>query len=372
MRGLFLLLVVVFVSCKATPSSPELQPLPPPPPLETLDAPVREQFQNRYDFVVQLRQNEKSSAESLGWAFGELGQLYHAYQHFDEARSCYQNARLLDPREFRWPYYLGHVERIQGDLAASDAAFESALAMRPDDVALIVWMAENDLDSQRFDAAATRFEAAIERDPGCVRAFLGRGRVEVERGDDALAILYLEAALAEQEDASAVHYALGRAYRGLGEDEKARAFLQRTPRTNVERIPMRFDDPLLQAVSDLRRSAQYHVRLGQRALFQERYEAAIREFEQALAVDSERSDARYNLAAALLQLGRREAARAELEVLAAKAPDHVLGRLLRARMLAADGDLDAARAEIEAGLAVRPDDQRLHRLRAQIERVAQH
>ena len=333
------------------PVRPELSPAPGLPDLEDLDTPVRRQLSARHDFVERRLRDERTSPAGLAWAFGQLGRTYHAYMLLEPARTCYRNARALDPDDFSWAYLLGHVERTLGQLDVSTAVLEEARSLRPGYVPTLVWLGENDLDQNRTESAEARFQEALRRDPGCIKAALGLARVALREGDARQALSYLEPAFAAEPEAHEIHQALGLAYRQLGDVDRARSLLESVPPAAISRISISFKDPLLQDVSELRRSAQYHARLGMRAVARERFRAAVSEFEQALAVDPDRADARYNLAAAHLKLGQRRRSREQLEELIERDPEHAPANVLLARILTSEGQVLEAERHLRRALA---------------------
>ena len=56
----------------------------------------------------------------------------HASEYFDAAEPAYLNAQRLMPREPRWPYFLAHLHRAEGDTARSIAAFRRVLEIAPE------------------------------------------------------------------------------------------------------------------------------------------------------------------------------------------------------------------------------------------------
>ena len=86
------------------------------------------------------------SAADRADAYGELGKIPMAADHRDAAEPCLLNAQTLAPQDFRWPYYLAHLYRENGDLAKATPAFERALQIRPDDVDALVWLGNFELD----------------------------------------------------------------------------------------------------------------------------------------------------------------------------------------------------------------------------------
>ncbi|MEM7584675.1 MAG: tetratricopeptide repeat protein [Acidobacteriota bacterium] len=359
-RKALAVLALGYLACAPTePQAVELLPLPPLD-LSGVDEATADSLQQRHDFVVRLQSGENPRPQGLAWAFGQLGKAYLAYLDFEPARACLANAHRLEPEEFRWPYLLGYLERIEGDFAASRAHFEAVLELRPDHYPTFAWLAENALDQQDLVAAEARFQRVLELQPEHVKARAGLGRIALERKEYARALDHLEAARTLQLQATEIHYALALAHRGLGQQERARSYFNRVPAKDDARIPIEPDDPLIQEISDLRQGSQTFVRFGRRALARGLLPAALGYFEQALEVDPDRADARYNLAATQLRLGRRPAARATLGELIDRSPDYVQARVLIARMLISENAFEVAEEHLRIALTLDPEAERAH------------
>ena len=335
-----------------------LLPLPPLPDLASLDPSPRQQLRERHAATASLLRAADVPPSSLGRAYGKLGEIFHAYMDLESARTCYLNARTQSPAVFRWAYLLGHVERTLGNYTAATGIFEQALSLRPRDVPTLVWLGEIELEQHRLQRARGRFHQALDVDPRCYRALVGRAQVAIESADYARAVEDLEKALAAQPRASRIHYALGLAYRSLGETQRARTHLQQA--ISPASIPIAFEDPLMEEVGDLRSSVQVYIRRGMMAAGRGRFDAAVREFELAVAANPDRPYARYNLASALLRLGRRREAQAHLDELMERNPDYALSRVLLARVLAGDGDYARAEEHLRRALELDPDSERGH------------
>ena len=83
----------------------------PRPDLSRVEDDVRRALEHaRQELNAQLAHalgDRRSAAE----AFGNTGLLYQAHLMLAEAAACYRNAALLDPENYRWPYYLGYLEQ---------------------------------------------------------------------------------------------------------------------------------------------------------------------------------------------------------------------------------------------------------------------
>lgn len=339
---------------------PRLLPLPAPPALETLDPQARRQLGERQAVVEDLLQDPGAADRRLGRAFGELGKVYHAYRYMEEALVCYRDARLLDRSERAWAYYLGHTARALGETGAAEEAFRAALELRPGDVPSVVWLAETELDQGHLEAAEELFRQALAEDPRCARARLGLGRIALERQRFATAVEELEAARELQPRASEVHYALGLAYRGAGDPERAAEHFARVSTDHLRPRSVAMDDPLLAAVEALAGGAMAHEHRGLRAAARGDFQVAAVEFEQAVSLDPGRHDARHNLALALLRIGRRDEAVGELEALLEADPGHTPSRVLLAGVLAEEGSFEAAERHLRAAVEADPGSTLAH------------
>ncbi len=328
--------------------------LPPLPAVDELEEAVRQQFQERYALVERLLPVGGQNDEALSNALGNLGMVYQAYQDHASARLCYLQATTLDPKEFRWVYLLGFVERQLGNLGDSDAAFESALASRPGDLPTLVWRGENAFDQGRLAEAGERFQQALATSPACVRARYGLARVALESGNPSQALVDLERAHAAQPRASPILYALGLAHRALGDVERAATYFEKMPDSHLVRRGIAFDDPVVREVQALERGAMVHEHRGLKAAAQGRYGVAAAELREAVTLDNRRIEARHNLALALLRLGRRQEARDEIDAILERAPDFVPTHILLASLLLEEGRLDAAEQHLCRAVSLDP------------------
>ena len=143
----------------------------------------------------------------LAESYGEVGNLLFAGEYTEAAETYYLHAQALAPNDMRWPYYLGHVYRLRGDLAKSAASFERALRLQPNDVATLVWLGNVRLDQGQPDVAQPLFVQALSLQPRLVAALFGAGRAALARRDYSRAVDQLEQALAADPRATIIHYA---------------------------------------------------------------------------------------------------------------------------------------------------------------------
>src|SRR5687767_3164023 len=202
-----LIVCVLVAACgsRETPTKPaELAPIALPE-LTRVDAPVQAQIRERYEVVTKMLSAGKPPDRDLGIALGEYGMLLHAAEYHDAAEPAYRNAEALVPDDPRWPYYLAHLHRTEGDTGKAMSAFRRALTLRPDDVAALVWLGRMHLDQGQPGEAEPLFAKALAVAPGVVAAQVGLGHAALEKKDYTRAAQHLEAALASDPRAESVY-----------------------------------------------------------------------------------------------------------------------------------------------------------------------
>ena len=117
--------VVVWASLAAAPGctspdqrAPALRPISLPD-LSQVAPSAQAQIRDRYVLVTEKTATPQQSAGDLANAYGELGKILMAADHRDAAEPCFLDAQALASGDFRWPYYLAHLYRQNGDLAKS-------------------------------------------------------------------------------------------------------------------------------------------------------------------------------------------------------------------------------------------------------------
>ena len=191
------------------------------PELSRMEPTVQQQMRERSQALASKIEKAGTPPVELADSYGDVGNLLLASEYTEAAEAYYLHAQALAPNDMRWPYYLGHVYRLRGDLVKSAASFERVLQLQPNDVAALVWLGGVRLDQGQLDAAEPLFAKALSLQPRLVAALFGAGRVALARRDYRRAVDQLEQALAVDPRASMIHYPLGLAYRGLGDTAKA-------------------------------------------------------------------------------------------------------------------------------------------------------
>ena len=341
-------------SATATPNDRGLQTVALPD-ISRTDASVQEQLRGQYAALEARLADPGTSDTALAQAFGEMGKLLMATELFDAAEAPFNNARALEPRDMRWPYYLAHLYRLRNQPETAAALFEAALALRPTDTPTLLWLGEMYLSSNRPDEAELLFEKALAADPELAPAFYGLGRVALVRQDFAEAVAQLERALERAPQATRLEYVLGLAYRGLGDTARAEAHLAR--RGDVELLPR---DPLMSELPNLLQGAAAFAVRGAQALTTGDFDAAVADLQRAAELAPDNPSTRLNLGSALYFAGDRAAAIPHFEAAVRLSPEdaraHYALGVLRESGTTPDGsDGDDAAALEHFRIAVRYD-----------------
>jgi len=327
---------------------PDLRPVSLPDLSKMTDS-VQKQIREAHNSLTQASDNRATTPAVLADAYGTLGKLLMAADLPDAAEPFLLNAQTLVPSDIRWPYYLGHLNRDRGDLAAAAASFYRALELQPDDVASLVWSGDVQLALGKPDEAEPRFAKALSMQPNSLSARFGLGRTALARQDHRLAVKYLEEVLKQDPDAAGAHYPLAMAYRGLGDLAKAETHLRQ--REDHQILPA---DPLMVELDELLESPQAYESRGIRALDRKDFTEAAALFSQGLAIAPDHAALRHRLGTAQYMIGDTANARQQFEAAVRLSPDYHLAQYSLGVLLQADGRHAEAIDRFTAALKSRP------------------
>lgn len=311
------------------------------PPMTALSPTVREQISAAHRRAEALA---AAPAAEQAAAWGELGQILLAYG-LDAAEPALRNAVTRDPAAFRWPYFLGRYFHLRQDIPQARAAYEAALALRPDDVPTRLRLAQLAQDAGDLDQAADQVAAVLDRDQANAYAHFLDGEIAAARGDDEAAVAAWSRALELQPTASRLNYLLAMAQRRLGRMDEAAALLGRRGD-----VPVRMEDPLAAEVDALRLSGQVLVQQAGVAEREGRLQDARQILERAVALDPQDGAARQNLGLLRYRGGDLPAARADLEAAISLEPRNARFQVSLAVILEAAGQREAAEAALREAL----------------------
>lgn len=283
---------------------------------------------------------------------GRLGKIFHAYEQYDRAVTCFVRARELEPREVRWAYYLGLAHAAAGRPGDAIASLRDAARLDPHYLPIHVKLGDLLLGGGNVAEALRIYDRAVTENPRSALAHFGLGRAWSAQGNTEQALVSYQRACDLAAEFGAAHYALALLYRDRSEGEKARAHLV-AYRLHQARRPA-FLDPLADDI-EAQKGGPYHLlEEGRRLRNAGRPGEAAAMLEKALALGGDLVEARVNLIAAYGTLGEFAKAEAQFRRAVEQSPDaaeahYNFGVALLAQQRSAD-----AVAAFERALAIAP------------------
>jgi tetratricopeptide (TPR) repeat protein len=280
--------------------------------------------------------------------------LYEAYSLQQPAVACYLNAQTLDPHQFEWPYYLGYLYQVAGDLSQAADSFERAVRIQPNKVALLR-LAEVDLDLGRMAAARVLFERVLPVREFTPVGLVGLGRIALSAREFGKAVDYFDKALSLQPQASSIHQLLAAGYRGLGDLAKAQDHLAKAGQV-LPKVP----DQFLDGLEKLKKGKSNLLVRAQQAMDEGRFQEAAEVFRRIVAIAPDDANSRTNLGVALAEAGNVQEATAELTEALRLAPDDAHSHYSLALVLIAGGSEQQAMDQLQASVKLDPAQKEAH------------
>jgi tetratricopeptide (TPR) repeat protein len=279
-----------------------------PPLMSGVEPSLQERIRASYASLEAARTTKTTSEVERGRAYGQVGKLLLAAELYDQAEPYLLNARVLEPGELAWPYYLAHAYRLTFQPDKAVPFFEEVLRIKPDHVPALVWLGTLRVDEGRADLAEPLLAKAVSLEPRSAAALFELGKAALAAGDPARAVTHLEAALAADPGADGVHYALAMAYRARGDEQRASAHVRLW---RDERLYPA--DPLMAEITDLLKTAVVYEIRGTQAMDDRKWADAAALFRDGLKVAPRDATLHQNLGTALYLAGDSRAAEAEFE-----------------------------------------------------------
>lgn len=350
---------VLLIATACAPTEHSLESVSPPADLPRLDLGVRQQFAQIWsDGTDNLSGPEP--LDRRNW--GALGQWFHVYRYHDSAARCYRNAIKTDGTDPRWPYFLGVLTAESSSTDLARTYFDSALALAPDALHVKVRLADLALGEGDLQQAEQRYLEVVTARPSDPGARFGLAQIALQRRDAKGALALLEPLASEQPEASELSYALGTAWRLIGDSTRAAKALAQIPKSNVNQIALRREDPWIAELTRTDQGSRLVTRKGIQAANRGQTARSAVLFGAAIRLDPEGSEERINYALALSQLKRhRDALEQIAEALRLATPGsdvHVRARLEQGRLLAQAGRKEAAETALRGLLVDHPGEQR--------------
>ena len=318
------------------------------PDLSKMAPSAQTQVRGSYQALAQKIENRHTGVVELADAYGAFGKLLMAADQRDAAKPCFVNAQTLAPHDARWPYYLGHLHRKNGDLANAVTSFERALQLKPEDVATLVWLGNLQLDEGQPAHAKLNFERAMSLQPNSRSALFGLGRVALAEQQYARSIEHLEAVLRQDPQAGAVHYPLAMAYRAIGDTKQAEIHLRL--REDRQVLPA---DPLIVELESLLESPQTYESRGIQALDDKDWPGAAALFRKGLELAPDHAALRHRLGTALYMMGDVRGAQDQFERVVRTSPGNHLAQYSLGVLLQTQGRHEEAIEHFSVALKTR-------------------
>jgi tetratricopeptide (TPR) repeat protein len=172
----------------------------------------------RFRRAIELRPNFAEAHNFLGQAWRSLGR-------YDEAVASHRAALAIKPDYAEAHNDLGIGLRLLGRTAEAEESCQRSLELNPNAPITLVTLAEAQADKGEFAAAEQLFQRALTLQPDLVQAFTGIAYVRKFTADDTAwreaAERLLQQPPLEHQDATLLHYALGKYFDDLQHYDEA-------------------------------------------------------------------------------------------------------------------------------------------------------
>jgi len=320
------------------------------PDLSVLEPEVAEQL-NQARAGLQTLVDQGAGAEDLSQAYGELGKLYHAYDLSELAEAAYLRALELQADSYEWVYYLAYLYQQQGRADQARDYYARAKALRPDSPLEAVRLGDVLLFLNQVPKAKQEYLDALYLQPGATAILARLGEVALAEQRYGLALKYLLPVLQQQPQADRLNYLAGMAYRGLGEDDKARAHLAKSGPVGIQP-----PDPLVDELQQLVRGERLYLLRGKLAYSAGQFQAAADAFRKALEADPRSARARINLGSSLVRLDQTEEAISQFRQALELEPQNLTARFNLGQLLLSRDQAGEAVSLLEAVTQQSPND----------------
>jgi tetratricopeptide (TPR) repeat protein len=293
----------------------------------------------------------------------------------EELNAVVGNTNSSSPRELvDAQTELGNIHLGRGRVSQAEKAFLAALEVNAKASNALRGLGDALYTAGRFTEALGRFDAAVEADPQNILARIGVGKTKIalEQLDDAKTVLVQ--LNQEHPKDEVVAYWYGQLEEALGNGTAARDAYKRaieiggdkreSVRAYVALALLQsqagdFDgaaQTLASAQKRLPDSPEIHLALGDVAMTQTRFEAALEEYKRALKLDNNDVEARFKSGSALRRLHSFDQALDVFDQVAKVDADFPGLALERGLLYEEWGRIDEALKEYEAALAKAPND----------------
>jgi len=126
---------------------------------KALEASDLDRAEERFRRVLDSAPDSVDALYGLGWA-------YHLGGQSERAREYFVRCRRVNPEDHRGEKGLGSIALAEGNLVLAEQHFRSAMAMAPDEPAIVNSLALTHMAGKRFEKAMLLLEPLVESMPG--------------------------------------------------------------------------------------------------------------------------------------------------------------------------------------------------------------
>jgi len=341
------------------PSPASSQPPPKPQPVVVdIPDPDRSGMERRVAERIEQARDAVAADTKSAEAWRRLGMVFDAHFALDEARVCYERATRSAPDDFQAVYLLAIVLQRESDSAEpAIESLEKAAALRPDYAPVYYRLGFNLARSGRTAEARKAYEKAVALDDNLAIAHRALGQVMLAAGDAAGAIGPLERARTLMSNDSITQTELARAYRRIGQDDRAAEAMQAAAGLS----PIHnFDDPVQALVYDEAIDSNSCNVRSQRMIAAGNFAGAIEQLKIVLEVAPSDPQVHLNIGWAYMASRRINEAITHLTEAVRLQDDLVRARLMLGFLLLRTGQLEDARAQYGRAVEIAPEDTGAH------------
>ncbi len=225
--------------------------------------------------VVRLLEDLRAAvcaAPRSAAAWGELGKALFVHDDLARACVCFARAGQLDPREPRWPYFLGLALTARDPEAAIGHLRRSVELCGSEPDGPCLRLAELLLAQARPQEAQDAFARVLRADPENARAHLGLARLAFQRGELRDSLWHLGACGADRRTRQAAARLLAQVHQKLRDSRASEQALRRADEYPPDQA---WPDPYREEALSLQTGLKAALIQGERLMRQRREAEAI-------------------------------------------------------------------------------------------------
>ncbi|MXW54433.1 MAG: tetratricopeptide repeat protein [Gammaproteobacteria bacterium] len=303
---------------------------------------------------ITVRHNQVIQYPTSGSERGRLAMTYDVNNWSRQSIPVYEQAHLLDPYEFMWPYFVAHQNAKIGEYEEAVGMIEVALTIDPDYSAAWLWLGTWLLRLDRFDDAELAFERAYSIDQSFY-SIVGKARVKLMSGNSQESIDLLEP-LRVKTLHPEIFRLLATAYNDLGRSNEANV----ARALSKQEAALNWPDPIVIRREKHIRGFGGRLARAQRLLQANRVEESLRELLSLRTQYGDRPSLVSTLAWAYSAQGETTMAMETLQIGIESSPEHQPYYTQLGDLVSLTGNLDTAEGLLRKSVELNESDSEAH------------